>query len=187
MPVQIIKRLLTVEDYHKMGEAGILQERGIELINGEILEMSPIGSKHVSCVNKLNALLNALLAGKAIISIRNPIITGDYSEPEPDIAILKYREDFYTQEVPHARDVLLVIEVADSSVAYDREIKLPQYAQSGIPEFWLINLEDNEIELFWQPVGKNYKFRELLRYEDRVQSKTMEFNLPSSDIIGKLE
>lgn len=184
MAVQLTKRLLTVEEYHKMGEAGILQEKGIELINGEIIKMSPIGSKHVSCVNKLNALLNALLGNKAIVSVQNPVITGDLSEPEPDIAILVYREDYYAEEIPGAKDVLLIIEVADTSVEYDREVKLPQYAESGIPEFWLVNLEDNVVEVHWQPAGREYKFRELLRGGDVAEARGIELSIPVRRILG---
>lgn len=184
MAVQITRRLLSVEEYHKMGEAGILQEKGIELINGEIVEMCPIGSKHVSCVNKLNALLNAMLGKNAIVSVQNPIITGDLSEPEPDISVLIYREDFYAAQVPRAKDVLLVIEVADTSADYDREIKLPLYAQSGIPEFWLINLEKNEVEAYWHPTGDGYKFRELLRPGDVLEARNVGLNIEVKDILG---
>lgn len=184
MPVQLNKRLLTVEEYHKMGEAGILQEKGIELIKGGIIAMNPIGSKHLACVNKLNALLNAMLGTKAIVSVQNPIVTSDLSEPEPDISVLAYRADFYSTEVPHAKDVLLVIEVADTSVTYDREVKLPLYAESGIPEFWLINLEENEIEMYWQPAGDAYKFRELLRPGDVLKGRNIEMSIAVKDILG---
>ncbi|MCB0599063.1 MAG: Uma2 family endonuclease [Lewinellaceae bacterium] len=184
MAVQITKRLLTVEEYHKMGEAGILQESGIELINGEIIEMSPIGSKQVSCVNKLNALLNAILGKNAIVSVQNPIITGDLSEPEPYISILAYREDYYAEKIPGSKDVLLVIEVADTSVEYDREVKLPQYAKSGIPEFWLVNLEDQVIEVHWQPAGDGYKFRELVRSGDILDARNIKLSIPVVAILG---
>ncbi len=138
--MQIPKMLLTVQQYQRMGEVGILREQGIELINGEIVEMSPVGSKHAKVVKQLNRLLNKLLGEKYIISVQDPIVASDFSAPEPDVAVLKYRVDFYGQEHPHGEDVLLVIEVADSSVDYDRTVKLPIYAQSGIREYWLVNL-----------------------------------------------
>jgi Uma2 family endonuclease len=183
MAVQISKRRLSVEEYHKMGETGILQEKGIELINGEIVEMSPIGSNHSSCVNKLNAMLVVILGSNAIVSVQNPIIVGNYSEPEPDISILRYRKDFYAKELPHAEDVLIVIEVADTSAGYDREVKLPLYAEGGIPEYWLVNLENNEIEVYRHPTGNSYKFRELLRSGDTLQSKTIELAIPVEKIV----
>ncbi len=184
MEVQISKMLLTVQQYQRMGEVGILREQGIELINGEIVEMSPVGSKHLACVNKLNAILSALIGVKAIVSVQNPIIAGDHSAPEPDISILKYRKDFYASGVPHAQDVLLVIEVADSSVDYDRTVKLPIYAQSGIPEYWLVNLEKDEIEAYWEPAGAGYRFRELLRVGDVLKARSLEFEVEVGGVLG---
>jgi len=184
MPLQISKRLLTVEEYQKMAEVGILREQGIELINGEIVEMSPVGSKHLACVNKLNAILSALIGSKAIVSVQNPIIAGDNSAPEPDISILKYRKDFYSSEVPHAEDVLLVIEVADTSAEYDRTVKLPIYAKSGIPEYWLIDLEKNEIEAYWEPSGSFYKFRELLHAGDVLKAREVPVEIEAGELLG---
>ena len=177
MPVQITKRLLTVKEYQKMGEVGILQEQGIELINGEIVETSPVGSKHAKVVKQLNRLLNKLLGEKYIISIQDPITAGDFSAPEPDVAVLKFRADFYGNAHPLGADVLLVVEVADSSFEYDRTIKLPIYAQSGIPEYWLINLEKDEIEAYWEPAGNTYRFRELLRAGDMLAARGMELEV----------
>ena len=184
MAVQVKKRLLTVEEYHKMGKAGILREKGIELINGEIIEKSPIGSKHAAVVNLLNEILFEK-PGKedAIISIQNPVQLSDLSEPEPDIAILKRTKDRYYYQLPKAKDALLVIEVADTSVEYDREIKLPLYAESGIPEFWLINLEDNVIEVHREPMGNAYKFRELLRAGDVAEARGLELSIPVAEIL----
>ena len=167
-----------------MGEVGILQETGIELINGEIVEMSPIGSKHARVVKLLNHFLNKLLADRCIISIQDPIIVNDHSAPEPDVAILKYKPDFYALEHPQAEDVLLLIEVADTSLEYDRSVKLPLYAQSGIPEYWLVNHEKDEIEAYWEPTGDHYKFRELLRTGDTLQAHTLELKLDVNQLLG---
>ena len=104
--------------------------------------------------------------------------------PEPDISILKYRKDFYASGVPHAQDVLLVIEVADSSVDYDRTVKLPIYAQSGIPEYWLINLEKDEIEAYWEPAGAGYRFRELLKVGDVLKARNLEFEVEVGGVLG---
>jgi len=174
MSVQVSKRLITVEEYHKMGEVGILKEKGLELINGEIIERSPKGSKYSAVLAKINKILSQQLK-EAILRIQDPIIANDFSEPEPDVAILKYRADFYENEHPHGRDVLLVIEVADTSYAYDRNIKLPIYAESGVPEYWLINLDKQEIYAFWQPMGNAYKFSELARKGEIL--KTQHFDL----------
>ncbi|MFZ2899345.1 MAG: Uma2 family endonuclease [Saprospiraceae bacterium] len=184
MPFPVSKRLFTAAEYFRMGEVGILQETGIELINGEIVEMSPIGSKHARVVKLLNHFLSKLLADRCIISIQDPIIVNDHSAPEPDVAILKYKPDFYALEHPHAEDILLLIEVADSSLEYDRSVKRPLYAQSGIPEYWLVNLEKDEIEAFWEPAGDHYKFRELLRAGDTLQSRTIDLKLEVNQLLG---
>ncbi|MFM9949000.1 MAG: Uma2 family endonuclease [Saprospiraceae bacterium] len=182
MTFQVSKRLITVNDYHKMAEVGILPDRGIELINGEIIEMSPIGGKHVTIVNRLNKLLNSILGDNAIISVQNPVIVSDLSEPEPDISILKYRADFYDGQTPTAQDALLVIEVAGSTLIYDREVKLAVYAASGIPEFWIVNIEERTIEAHWEPVGKAYKYRALLHPGDIAEAQYFDLKLA----IGKV-
>lgn len=167
-----------------MGEVGILEERGLELIKGEIIEMTPIGSRHASCVNLLNEMLSEKLGRQVIISVQNPIRINEYTEPEPDIALLKRTEDRYATQLPTGDDVVLVIEVADSSVDYDRTIKLPIYAESGIPEYWLINLDRHEIEVYWQPAGQAFRFRELLRRGDILKAKGLELEIDVAEIFS---
>lgn len=177
MSITLDKRLLTVDEYHKMGEVGILQEKGIELINGEIIIMSPIGSKHSAHVNKITAIFNNLLIGKAIISSQNPVIIDGHSEPEPDIAILKYHGDFYEEQHPRAEDVLLIIEVALSSLDYDRNIKLPLYAEAGIPEVWIFNLQSNVVEIYTSPKEKYYTHNELKFKGETIFLKSFNLNI----------
>jgi Uma2 family endonuclease len=141
-----------------MSEAGILSETDrVELIEGKIVRMSPIGKYHAACVKRLNSVLNRRVGDRAIVSVQDPIRLDDYSEPEPDIALLKPRVDFYAQELPAVGDVLLIIEVADTSVEYDGNIKLPLYAKAGIPEAWLANIREDRIEAYSQPVNGVYK------------------------------
>ena len=141
MSVQVARRYFTVEEYHRMGGAGVFSEDDrVELIEGEILKMSPIGSRHAASVNRLNMQFNNLLGGRAIVSVQNPIVLNDFSEPESDIAILRRRDDFYAQAHPTAADALLIIEIADTSVEYDHDIKLPAYARSAVPEVWIVDL-----------------------------------------------
>jgi len=124
-----------------MGKAGVFSEDDrVELIEGEILKMSPIGSRHAASVKRLNRQLNRLLGDRAIVSIQDPILVNDFSEPEPDVAILRRRDDFYAQSHPSATDALLIIEIADTSVEFDHDIKLPAYARSAVPEVWIVNL-----------------------------------------------
>lgn len=184
MAVQVKKRLISVADYHKMAEAGILPERGIELINGEIVEKEKITSQHAAMSSKLNRILHSQLNENAIISIQNAVVVNKYAEVEPDVAILKYRADFYEDEHPQGKDVLLVIEIGDTSVAYDRKFKLPLYAESGVAECWLINLAKKEIYVYWQPAGNAYKFSEFIQIGEVVKAQYFELALDTNQIFG---
>src|SRR5438067_1710908 len=129
-------RLFTVADYYRMAEAGILKEDDrVELIEGEVVAMSPIGSRHAACVAKLQALLHRVFSAEPVIVwVQNPLHLSEYSEPQPDLSVLRARDDFYAKNQPTAADVLFVIEVAESSLMYDHHTKLPLYARSGIAE-----------------------------------------------------
>src|SRR5579863_6654097 len=136
--VQITRWAISVADYHRIAEAGILGEDDrVELIDGEVRVMSPIGNPHAATVNRYNALLSTLVGKDAIVSVQNPIQLNDMSEPQPDVVLLRFRDDFYADKTPTPADVLLIIEVSDTTLAYDRLEKLPRYALAGIPEVWL--------------------------------------------------
>lgn len=169
MSVQVARRYFTVDEYHRMGEAGVFSENDrVELIEGEILKMSPIGSRHAASVKRLTKQFNNLLGDRAIVSVQDPIVLSDFSEPEPDIAILKPRDDFYGAAHPGASDVLLVIEVADTSLAYDHEIKLPAYARSGIPEIWIANLPAETVEAHTELLNGSYRTVRSYRRGDSI-------------------
>lgn len=158
MLVQMERRLWTVQEYHAMAETGILREEDrVELVEGEIIAMSPIGVRHMACVNLLTDVFNYHFRGAAIVSVQNAVRLNNQSEPEPDVVLLKYRDDYYAQQMPTAVDVLLLVEVADSTVPYDRSVKRPLYARAGITEYWLINLVDNSIEIHRQPQDGVYQ------------------------------
>lgn len=147
----------TVEDFHKMVDAGLLTEdSGVELIDGEVVEMAPIGSGHAGKVSRLVHLFSSLAGNRAIVSPQNPIVLGDYSEPQPDIALLRWREDFYENAHPRPQDILLLIEVSDVTARYDRQIKVPLYACHGIPEVWLIDLHCQCVEIYRHPREGHY-------------------------------
>ncbi|MGH8531321.1 MAG: Uma2 family endonuclease [Gammaproteobacteria bacterium] len=149
---------LTADDYHRMGEAGIFAEEDrVELIEGEIIEMAPIGCSHSGVVLQLSEMLKDAVGRKALVSVQNPIAIGPHSEPQPDIALLKRREDFYKSAHPHPADVLLIIEVADTSLAYDRDVKLPLYARHGIPEVWIVDLENRCLQVFTGAAETGYQ------------------------------
>lgn len=149
---------LTVADYHRMGEADILPEDSrVELIEGEIIDMSPIGSRHAGTVLQLSRILNLAAGRAALVSTQNPVVLGMHSEPEPDIMLLHSREDFYKSSHPQPGDILLIVEVAESSLNYDRQIKIPLYARHGIPEVWLVDIEAKQLCLFLRPGANAYQ------------------------------
>lgn len=151
------RRSFTVDDYHKMREAHILTEDDrVELLDGEIIVMSPIGPFHVGLVIKLTHLLSALLGTTGLVSVQNPIQLNRFGEPQPDIAVLRPRDDGYTRSLPAPDDILLLIEVSDTSLAYDRDQKLPQYARSGITEVWIVDGQQQIIEQYTQPFEDHY-------------------------------
>lgn len=156
-PPLLTRHRLSVADYYRMGEAGIFAPNArVELIEGEIIDMAPIGTRHGSAVMRLNSLLSAAVGSRAVVSVQNPLRLSDLSEPEPDLMLLKPRDDFYADAHPTAADVLLLIEVADTSARYDREIKLPLYARHGVPEVWIVDLDARLLRLFREPAGEAY-------------------------------
>lgn len=168
----IKKYLFTVDDYHRMGEAGIIAEdEKVELLQGEIVEMSPIKSPHAGTVKLLNRLFNNRIGENYIIAVQDPVSLDEYSEPEPDLSILKFREDMYTQSHPTATDTLLVIEVADTSLNIDREIKMPLYAAAGVSEAWIINLSEKQVEVYTQPSPSGYSQIRIFRKGDHIENK----------------
>lgn len=152
------QRTFSVADYHRMADVGILTEDDrVELIAGRIIVMSPIGSRHAACVKRLNAYLSQLVGDDTLVSVQDPIQLDNHSEPEPDVALLRHRDDFYANSHPTPEDILLVIEVADTSEAYDREEKIPLYARSKLPEVWLVSLSKSRVEVYTEPVGTMYR------------------------------
>jgi Uma2 family endonuclease len=158
--IDIQHRLFSVRDYYRMAEAGILGEDDrVELIEGEIIEMAPIGPRHASTVDRLTAVLSESAHGKAIVRVQSPLRISEVSEPQPDLMLLQPRDDFYSHNHPTPGDVLLLIEVADSSAGYDRSVKLPLYAGAGVQEVWLIHVGLPEVETYREPSPTGYANR----------------------------
>ena len=147
-------RRFTVSEYHQMGEAGILSEDDrVELIDGVIIQMNPQRSRHSAVINQITWQFYQLVPKeKALLRIQTPILLTDSTEPEPDLAMVKPRADVYVKAHPSPGDVLLLIEVSDTTLEYDKEVKLPRYAASGIPEVWVVNLVDDTIEVYRDPL-----------------------------------
>lgn len=157
MTLTLTRRQFTVHDYARMRETGILTEDDrVELLDGAIYVMSPVGPLHVGLVNKLNKLLTRQVGDAGLVSIQNPIRLNNYSEPQPAIAILQPRDDYYTSALPAPDAVLLIIEIADSSLDYDRDEKLPRYAEANIREVWIIDVHKQIIEQYMQPLQNEY-------------------------------
>jgi Uma2 family endonuclease len=148
----------SVEEYLRMAEAGILTEDDhVELIDGEIIDMPPIGIPHAGSVNRIGNRLKEQVGSGAILSIQNPIRIGDFSLPQPDIALLRPRDDFYASAYPTPGDILLLVEVADSSARYDREKKLPLYAAAGIGESWIVDIPAQTLLVCREPSAEGYR------------------------------
>lgn len=177
-----LKRLFTVSEYHSMAEAGILPEDDrVELIEGEIFRMAPIGSRHAGCVNRLNHFLRG---SGGILSPQNPVLFGSLSEPQPDIALLRSRDDFYASSLPTPEDVLLLVEVADSSIGFDRRVKVPLYARNGVPEVWIVDLTKGRMEVHREPSATGYRDVRLLQRSDRLSPLAFpDLELNVSDIL----
>src|SRR5215211_7801891 len=174
MSTPTLRRQFTVHDYARMRETGILAEDDrVELLDGEIYQMSPLGSLHIAIVNRLNKLLMRQVGDDAILSIQNSIQLNDYSEPQPDIALLSPRDDYYDQALARPDDILLLIEVADTSFGYDRDQKLPRYATSNIAEVWIIDVEQQVVEQYVQPLQGQYTQLTKILFGQAIQSKAL--------------
>ena len=157
MSVQLQRRLFTVKEYHLMSETGILSETDrVELIEGEIIQMAAIGARHATAVRRLNRLFHRLPENRVIVDVQNPVQLSERTEPQPDVVLLRSRGDDYETAHPVPSEVLLLVEVADSTVDNDRNVKIPIYARSHIQEVWLVNLVENCLEVYRQPTPDGY-------------------------------
>jgi len=185
MALRPLKGPFTVDTYQRLGELGILGEDDrVELIGGQVVEMSPIGDRHASCVRRLIRLFARHLLDLAVIDVQNPVVLGERDAPQPDVTLLKPRTDAYPHH-PRAEDILLVIEVADTTLAYDRDIKLPLYARVGIPEAWLVDLESDRIQVCREPAGGQYtSVRAVSRGNTITPLRFPNMTVSADDVLG---
>lgn len=166
---QLLTYRFTVDEYHRMAEAGILGEDDrVELIDGQVAPMSPIGSRHAGTIIRLNRLFVTGLRNRALVSVQNPVRLGEHDEPQADLAILRPRSDDYAIRLPEAADVLLLVEVADSSLERDRDLKAPLYARAGIPEYWVWDLVHQQVLVHRDPTPEGYISVETVGPEDAL-------------------
>lgn len=152
------RHAISAEEYLRMGEAGVFApEARLELIEGEIVEMAPIGSPHAGTVAILTHLLLRAAGDRALLWVQNPLIVGERSVPQPDLALLKPRADSYTRSHPGPGDVLLLVEVSDTTLAFDLETKVPIYARAGIVETWVVDLQERALRVFRDPSASGYR------------------------------
>ena len=159
MVAETIPYRFNIQDFHRMGEVGILSgEQRIELLNGEVVTMAPIGTWHAFVTGRLARLLIQGLTDRAVVNAQNPVILGEYSELQPDILVLRGPEERYRERHPTGTDCCWLIEVADSTAWYDRERKLPVYARHGVPEVWLIDRQKQRVEIYRQPITADGRY-----------------------------
>ena len=183
MTVRLKRKSFTVEEYHQLAEVGILKpDDRVELINGDIIAMSPIKSSHAGMVTGMLEILIIKLYKKATVICQSPITIANHSEPEPDIVIAHYNRDSYRLQHPTPEDIYVVIEVSDTTLEKDREVKHPLYAKAGIPEYWIINLNDRQIEIHRQPKNGEYHFKQIISQEAVIDCTSVELSLNYSDL-----
>jgi Uma2 family endonuclease len=183
--IQVSRRRFTVDEYYRMAAAGILADDDrVELIDGEIIEMASIGSRHAACVDRLTVLVIEALGRRVNIRVQNPVRLSNYSEVQPDVTLLRRRDDFYETGHPTPSDVLLLIEVADSTLLFDRRIKMPLYARLGVVEAWLVNLERNVIEVHREPSASGYHSVVQFARGQNLSAALPDLTLLVDDILG---
>ena len=186
MSAQLEPRRFNVAEYYRMAEAGVLKpDDRVELIEGEIIKMSPIGSPHAACVARLARCFHNKSVEKPIVWVQNPVRLSDFSEPVPDVALLKPRKDFYAARHPMPKDVLLIIEVADTSLLKDRNIKVPLYARAGITEVWVVNLPKESVEIYSELQNGKYRKCQKHKRGETMKSATVKgLSLTVNEILG---
>jgi len=169
MPVQA-KHRFSVEDYYRMAEFGVLRPGArLELLDGQIIDMSPIGPAHAAVGKRLNECFSRLAQGRWLMAVQDPLRLDDHSEPEADLMLLKRAPDFYASRHPLPEEVFLLIEVADATLEFDRDEKLPVYGRAGIAEVWIVNLADATVEVYREPHFAGYASRVILRAGDKAK------------------
>jgi Uma2 family endonuclease len=185
MPVQTHHRF-SVRDYYRMAETGVLRpDARVELLDGKIIDMSPIGPFHGGVANYLNQVFTAAAKGRWLMSVQNPVRMDDYSEPQPDIMLLKPAKDFYRRRHPQPADVFLLIEISDSTLATDQADKIPAYGRAGIPEVWIVNLNELTVEVYREPQFNGYASKTVL--QAGAQAKPLAFPDVAVDVAELLK
>jgi Uma2 family endonuclease len=157
MEIEVTKKLFTVDEYYRMADAGILTaDDRVELIDGEIIEMSPIGNRHKACVNRANTFFAEAFGRSAVVGNQTPVRLSNYTEPVPDVVVLKPVSDFYASRECRPEDVFFIVEVSDTTLRYDKNVKLPLYAVAGVAEVWIEDLKNELLLVYRNPTEKSF-------------------------------
>jgi Uma2 family endonuclease len=184
-PLRLLPGAFTVETYHKLGDLGVFHEDDrVELINGQIVPMTPIGSAHAACVQRLNTYLGHRTELPVFVSMQNPVVLDPRWEPQPDIAVLRREAGLAGRWHATAKDVLLIIEVADSSLEYDRDVKIPQYAGAGIGEAWLVDLNTDHITVYRGPGRDGYRDVVTKKRGETIRPSQLTLEITADEILG---
>ena len=186
MQIETTRKRFTVDDYYRMAEAGILKATDrVELIEGEIVEMSPIGDRHAMTVNRATMVFARSLGDRVVVSVQNAVRINRYNEPQPDVVLIRPREGFYGTRHPRPEDVVLLIEVSDTTLRYDRNVKLPIYARNGISEVWIVDLDNELIHVYRQPTAGSYAVVETKRRGESISLQPFpSFSIGVDDLLG---
>jgi hypothetical protein len=181
----LLEHVFSVEEWDEMGRTGVFGEDArVELIEGRIIDMNPIGDWHASCVSRLTNLLVPILQGVAIVSPQNPVRLSRYTEPQPDLALLHYRDDFYRSRRPGPSDILLIVEVADTSLKHDRT-KALYYARAGIVQYWIVDLNGERVIDFTDPAEDGYRAEREVRVDGQLTFNALpQIKLTVAQIFG---
>ena len=177
MSVLIQRRLFTVREYNKMAEAGILPERGVELINGEIINMSPIGIRHNAMVSKLNRFLVEQVGQNALVFPQCAFMASEFTQPEPDLALAKFRSDYYVNAMLRSTDLLLLIEVSDTTFNYDNKVKRELYAAVGVSEYWVVDLNKQKVHAYGDSQEGSYQNSKVYKKGETLYGQHVELTL----------
>ena len=186
MRTETSRKWFTVDDYYRMGEVGILSDNDrTELIEGEIIEMSPIGSPHMNAVNRATMIFARGIGDRVVVSVQNPAFMDRFNLPQPDVVLIRPREGFYGDGKPYPEDVVLLIEISDSSLRFDRKVKVPIYARSGVREVWIIDLQNAVIHVYRDPKDKTYDSIETKHRDETIAPQGCpDFKVKVSDLLG---
>jgi Uma2 family endonuclease len=177
MSVQIQRRLFTVSEYNKMAEAGILPERGVELINGEIINMSPIGIRHNAMVSKLTHFLVEQVGQNALVFPQCAFMASEFTQPEPDLALAKFRSDYYVNAMLRSTDLFLLIEVSDTTFNYDNKVKRNLYAAVGVSEYWVVDLDKQKVHTYWDSQEGSYQNSKVYKKGETLCAQELDLTL----------